>query len=377
MVLALGLIALGLPARANSLSGSDQDASHGPLSIRRVEAGHRGDGHRTKIDVFFDRAVRPGELEVGDFFGIELDGRGDRTGDAVILGAAGPRGWYPFQRGGMTSPEIQRIAANGFRVIVSPHSDWFSPDGGGYRFRLASYSESGPECSGGCWDFVPNRGWLIHDWTEPVIRRFLVPDIVLPQPEQTLIPLSWRLSDRGRSGQPVWTLWKRIMGDDNWMKVRSGVSATFNEMQLAAAEGDAFELKLTARDGVGNRARWKLRDTRVPVDDAAARYDATFSGLWEERPTEGAAFGSVHSSRTPLDTFSFSGSGTRFCISYLVADDFGIGRLILDTGEEHGFSQSTESDPGYACVESEGSAPRTATVSIDYGIVNIDGFWIE
>ncbi len=381
------LFAFRSPASADSGAWPDPRDGRGPLAIRKIDIGHvRWDD--TTVEVTFERRVDPARLGKKDFFLVDFDEDGDRKSEYWVYFVPGPRGnWRSFtyypRSGGIaygTHP-FKRTSPSSIEI-----KSWRSYEqyrSGGYLFRVASYSKGSASCSEGCWDAVPNSRWLVHDWTPPRLLRFNVPEFSLEPADPPSVPVTWRVVDKGFSGLAENTLWKRLAGSGDWVEVVSKRSSRVESTRVEAEQGQKIDLRVTARDGAGNRipstqvppARLQ---TVVPFDDSNTAHAATYVGIWEEQERSEAYLEGVHVSTTSLDSFRFLGEGTRYCVSYLPGDEFGRARFEV-AGERIDFDLSVRNPYGGRtwCVEHESRSERTAVLTVQSGVINVDAFWFE
>jgi hypothetical protein len=160
--------------------------------------------------------------------------------------------------------------------------------------------------------------------------------------------------------------------------VLSGSAQDLQSIRVPAVMGEMLELKLTAKDGAGNKIGSRILRTQVANDDAATTHSAEYFGLWEERAQPGAAFDGIHVSQTPLDTFSFTGTGEDFCISYQPGPEYGVAILTVDgIGRIIDMSEPDHLMGNRGCINSNGREATTAELTIESGVINVDSFWIQ
>jgi hypothetical protein len=376
MMLLLGTItSLPSPSRAAPFSFGDRDRAQGRLAIERI---------RVRIDegivmtVFLKQAIDPSELTRDEFFVVELQtNHRPRPEETIFFFARKGRWdhaiyyWRTKTFTYFTGNRIRQLSPRSIRLRFSSTSE---PSAGGYLYRLASVS-SGEGCGDKCWDAVPNRGWFVLDWTSPAIRRFDVTPLAQTAPEGGLqIPVTWRVTDRGLSGLKSHTLWMRTFGETEWKKVLTSRSEEALTHLLPVDEGQHLQFQITAKDNFGNNVTSEIRESFVPFDDTSPE-GTTYFGYWSEEDRPDSYGGSIHKSTTPLDTFSFSGEGTQFCLYYLTSPEFGTAEVEYN-GERHGTIRMDSGDR-FWCYPFADSAHRTITVTVASGVINIDGFWFE
>lgn len=378
LLLCLSLLASGTASQADEGPWPDRDRPTGPLAIRKIAIGHAG--YETTLDITFEKPVYPGRLGNGDFFVVDFDGRSGPKSDLWLYFVAGKAKWQVFDVKAMSLSRIKRISPTTFRIRIDHHASWYYYEPGGYRFRIASFSRTGPKCRSGCWDFVPQGSWLVHDWTKPEIPRFHTPYVWMEPGKEAAAPVRWRAIDRGYSGLLESALWTRTLGQEDWVKVASSKSTDLQTDTLQLSQGEVLDVTVTATDGARNQTRSPLLRTVSPFDEKNTALAATFLGLWEERPHPDAHYGGIHVSQTDLDSFSFTGVGSKFCIAFRTGAEFGRARLEVD-GHLSWAEMSRVVYPSianYHCADlRDAPKERTAVVSVSEGTINIDGFWVE
>lgn len=387
LFVALSLAALvPAPARADKGPWPDQGDGRGPLAIRKIEIGHVPTYERAStVTVVFERPVDPAQLGRRDFFVLDISGNRRAKSDIWIYFVGGGKKWFGYSydprsesigHGGFY---IKRSSPNSFKIVLPYIETRFERDHGGYRFRVASFSRTGAGCGSGCFDSVPDASWLIHDWTKPYVQYWQVPEFSLPTGHKPGASLRFRVTDQGFSGLAGWRVLARKAGAERWRKAHEGRSTSGVRRLVPIEQGHKVDLRLEARDGAGNRMRSEVVRTVVPYDDSNKTAEATFLGLWSEEQDDSAYLNGTHVSSSPLDTFRFTASARKYCISYRLGEDHGV--AYFDVGDE-----STEVDMSFgpigatgstSCLHLDSEEPRTAVVQVAEGTINIDGYWFE
>jgi hypothetical protein len=372
------LVASGLPAYADRGPWSDSRDGKGPLAIRKIEIGHRLDS--TRLEVTFERPVDPARLDERDFIVFDFDGNGDRKSEEWVYffpvrGRWRGVAYYPrTDQYELAYYDLDRTSRRSFRLVLPPYAHQSM---GGYLFRVASSSRTGPACSKVCLDYVPNADWLIHDWTFPEIQRFEVPAFSLATDDTPAFQATWQVRDDGFSRLRRRTLWKRMPGAKEWERIAQDRLRRVTSRAFPTEQGSKLQLRTTATDGAGNTMSSEILGTVVPFDDANDANEAVYLGMWEEVPAVDAYLGSAHVSSTPLDTFRFTGIGRRFCISYRVGEEFGSGLFEVDDRAVRVHMDLPNYLGRTECVEHPEAALRTAVLSVGEGIINVDAYWFE
>ena len=374
------LVATSLPAQADRGPWPDPRDARGPLSIRKIDIGHKRWGNTT-IEVTFERPVDPAHLDERDFIVFDFDSDGDHKSEEWVYyfpvrGRWRGVAYYPrLDDYELAYYDLNRTSRRSFKLVIPPYAH---QSRGGYYFRVATSSGTGSSCSKGCLDHVPNANWLIHDWTYPVIHDFQVLPFSLTTGNAPAFETRWHVTDHGFSGLHNRTLWKRAAGTEEWQRVTSNRQQRPTKDAFETEQGNKLELRVTGVDGAGNKTASEILETVVPFDDTNDSNEAVYLGAWEQLATDDAYLGSAHVSSTPLDTFRFSGTGRRYCITYRISDEFG--RAALETSEQGlVIDMSSPSYMRTGCIYHSESAPRTAVLSAyDPGaIINVDAYWVD
>lgn len=376
-----------VPAGADRGPWPDPGDGRGALAIRKIEIGHiKSWEHASTVTVVFERPVYPAELKRRDFIVLDLSGANDGKSDVWLYFWGGDKQWYTHSYNPRTKSVgyggfwIRRQSPRSFKIVLPYVDSYFDRDRGGYRFRLATVSRTGAGCASGCFDAVPNRSWLIHDWTRPWVERWRVPEFSMTPGEEPAVPVALRVTDSGFSGLAGWKVSKRVAGTDAWTQVLEGRSTLPQERLVPAQQGEKLQLRLEAGDGAGNEIKPRVRATVVPYDDANADAGATFLGLWEVQEREGAYLGDLHVSTSPLDSFRYTATARRYCVSYLVMEDGGHASFEVGNEQFGGLSMDHTyggGAHGTECMEFDTEETRTVIVEVEEGVINIDGYWYE
>jgi hypothetical protein len=383
-VLLMGAL-VASPASADSWKWRDKAGGKGPLSIAAVRAGHGSSG--PNLTITFDRRPEPAAMGAKDFVVVDVEADlGDKSERWIYL--VGVRGrlrtfsYYP-KSDSVVVDEMAFERSGRRSVVLFPLYDHEATYYGGHAFAVGSYSETGSGCGRGCWDVVPERGYLIHDYTGPDIVWFNTPN---PDPEfpfwyRSKMPVSWRVEDRGSSGIRRVMLMTSDVGTGEWRRAATERPdgfhrVTFHKIAVPAVEGSHVMFRLVAEDGARNVTTSPVSTTRIPYDQANESGPGTFMGLWSEEDYRGAQGGTVHTSNVPIDSLSIPGEGDTYCV---------ILRWVTASGSatlEAGDSSTEITQPSHVgdylwpyCVQAERVAEQTATLRIQSGRVSVDGYW--
>lgn len=378
---ALILVAQGSSAIADRGSWWDRrDRARGPLAISRIEIGHT-QFHST-LNIVFDSRVTPATFGRDDFVAIEISGGKRPRTDYIIFYGARQGRLFTF----IYDPQQRESASGGYwhrrpspRELKVVNAEIGLPmDAPGYRFRVSTFSEGGG-CTSGCWDAVPSRGWLLHDWTRPTVRAFELAEWSIPSGTRAFSSVKWAVYDRGLSGLRRRSLMMRETDSGEWTRVRSSSTAGTSLDDIGVTPGTRTRFRVTALDGVANLTRSHTLRTRVPLDDTSTEHQATYFGVWSQQESESAYLATLHVSQTPLATFSFAAEAKMYCVVYRVGDEWGQATFTVgdDSQRVDQTFQSTISTVVPSCIGFDSAEPRTATLKVDEGVVNVDGYYVE
>lgn len=370
--LALGLVAA--PATADSWTWRDRGGSPRNLSIKSVSAGHTRSG--PTVTITFDRPLRASQMGRKDFVVVDVDsdGRGKSEEWAYLVSVGGRLRRFAYNPHSEGMSEIDRSTFSfptprSVRLKITNYAPSYSQ-----IFAVGAYTETAPGCGGGCWDTVPNRGRLIHDWTPPLITA------VADLPTWTLgtdVRFTWQAVDYGLSGFRHSTLLMSEPGSGKWKTVQVRTAPGRYRLRIPVKQGAHLMLRPVAQDGAKNKTRGPVRRTRVPYDQSNPDGSATFTGAWAEEQQTSAWGGTVHTSTMPMDAFAFSAKAKASCFYGRWGPDpvratFEVGgeTMEFDTLAGGGFSDGRPKCITLATVEE-----RVATLTVHAGRLSVDWYW--
>lgn len=366
------------PVSADTWTWRDKGRNRGPLSIASVKIAHdQGYGGDVTLTIAFDEPLDPERMGRDDF--VVVDIQSDARGKSEF--------WVYFvaHRGRLRSfiyyPKSREVSSDGayFRRPTHRSIKMLSLDhyeqtgGGGLAFAVGAYSETGPGCSGGCWDVTPNRGYLIHDYRRPDLYYFSAPEGFWLEPQ---VPVRWRARDQGLSGLREARLETSQAGSGRWRTVATRPAGA-QRVSVATVEGAQMMFRLSARDGAANVTRSDLAITRIPYDQASETGPGSFTGAWLEQEDPDNLGGTVHTSTAPLDSLSFPGKGNLYCV-HLGWGPNEAARVRLQAGEEFADFEHGVVEDGYElpyCLTTTEVEERTATLTVFAGRVSVDWYW--
>lgn len=370
-VLLASLLVLGLvqaPATADSWRFPDKGSGGGPLSIAAIHGGHARSG--PTVTVVMDKPLNPGAMDVRDFVvvDVEADGKGRSEAWVYFFGVRGklrsylyyPKADYGYEDGiRFSRPDARTIK---FTIPGSWVED-------GVYFAAGAYSKTG--CAKPCWDAAPNGGYVIHDWTPPKNVVFSAPEWTFGGPAEVV----WRSTDTGFSRIRGTTLMAGVAGSGKWRRITTRRKPAKQTAKVPLKPGSHTMFQIVSEDGARNRSLSRVLTTRVPFDQTRDGGTA-YAGAWVESEVEGSFGGTVHTSTTPLDSFTFAGKGNSYCLVYDWETD--AGSATFDVG---GVTKQMTHDPNTPlpampdCFDFADVADRTATLTVTAGRLSLDGFW--
>jgi hypothetical protein len=364
------------PATADSWTFRDRSGGRGPLAIESVKAGHWPSG-MPYITVTFDRPLKASRMGPKDFVVVDYEGNGEPTSEGWIYVVA--------RRGRLTSFEHNPSTGETYGSIgfdrPNPRSLRVVPwnyNQGGIAVAAASYSKNrAAGCSRGCWDFAPNRGYLVHDWTAPVFESFVAPDPDDDFWHEPEIPITWRATDTGFSGlRRTSVLWREPRGEE-WRKLVTRSVGGFQEARVRAVEGAHMLIQGVAEDGAGNASASYSALLRIPWDDANASGPGMFTGVWTPEDDPEAMHESVSIGTGPAATLAFTGVGNQYCVamSWLGAQPVVARLQVGDQAQDLRRDADDRAARTTPCVTAPDVGEHTATLTILAGRAGVDGYW--
>lgn len=378
--LALAVAALGtmtVPAGARVSVTDPSDA--GPLDILKVRAKQANE-YEVSVEITLSQAISPADLRPPNLLVVDVDHSGDGRGDHWFY-IAPWRGRLvvhtrevPDDYTTCCNTSVRRISPRTlrFRYPLFTNYGWYD---GGHLFRVASYYE-GPACPRGCFDATPNRRWAINDFTPPTIASFKVPIAGHAEAKPGAV-LTYQIFDKGFSGIGKHDILKRSPGETLWTTLarRSGSGRLAYRLDLD--QGETAQLRLRVRDRSGHSTTSEMRAVTAPFDESQLGA-TTYFGLWESQTATEAYMGTLRVSQTALDTFSFTGSGTHYCVLHAAGPEFGTGTMSVDgVSVPLDMRAAVPMHRQKTCVNLPTSRERTVEVYPASGVINIDGFWVD
>ncbi|MFN2588187.1 MAG: hypothetical protein ABR613_08720 [Actinomycetota bacterium] len=375
-LLAASLLGFGLvqaPATADSWTWRDRGGPARTLSIRSVSAGHYGYG--PTVTITFDRPLRASQMGPKDFviLDVDSDGRGKSEEWTYLVSVRGRFRRFAYNPHSDSVSEIHRSSFSfptprSVRLEVTNYSPGHSQ-----AFAVGSFTKTAPGCGGGCWDVVPNRGRLIHDWTPPQIKAVTEPS---PWTFEPYVRFTWEALDYGLSGFKRSALLTSEPGSGRWKVVQVRTSPGRYRLRIPVEQGAHVMLRPVAQDGARNKTLGPVRRTRVPYDQGNRDAPGTFTGAWTEEETD-AYGGTIHRSTAPMDSFSFLATASVYCFHGWWGPD--PVRATFEAGGEtieiDTFPTGGQSDGYPKCITLPAVEERVATLTVQAGRLSLDWYW--
>lgn len=371
-------IALGLvpAAVADSFTWRDP-GGRGPLAISSVKIGHWPDSGMPRVTITFERPLKASLMGPRDFIVLDYEGTGKAPSEGWIYVVNRRGRLFSFEHNPSTGETYGSI---GFSR-PNPRSLDLVPwnyNAGGYAVAAASYSENAATgCGAGCWDFAPNRGYLVHDFTPPEFKRFDVPDPIDDFWYEPTIPVSWRAVDRGLSGLARTSVAWRDPHEGRWKTLVTRKGGGLQEAKVGAVEGAHMLIQGFAADGAGNTATYYPALLRVPWDDANASGPGTFTGAWT-RQDDPDSFRESFNVGTGPATLTFTETGNHYCVvmRWLELEPARV-RLQVQGGSTQDATHDAAAPGGRypLCVGTETAGEHMVTLLVLAGRVGVDGYW--
>jgi hypothetical protein len=249
-----------------------------------------------------------------------------------------------------------------------------------YRWRAFSVYQQRPNCGGSdaCVDAVPNRGTMLQDLTSPTVEWVTgqpSPALSTTMSLTTTIPVDFQAQDDRKVAS--WAI-RRTENTPllTWETVTTGTGEGSVHVDLAAEQGQRYNMKVFAKDAQGNTGETPTYlDFVVPFDDTNAIMQ--YSGTWSNTSDAGSLLGS-HA------TSSAVGSSVTFTVTH----GWNGGQVFVMGGPGNGTATFCEGATCEALSETAGtpavsyvgpsfysgtSGPATFTVTVTSGTFNVDG----
>lgn len=375
--LALCSIAAALgaaPASGNSITTRDAGRGKGPIRLAGLRTGHvRTDtGRLSTLTITFEQPIKPRQWGPLDFVvaAVDTDGKGKNErwyyvtsgqGRLYVSAYSPHNDWWYYDEA-----RLKRVSPRSIRLTMDRLFDFE-----GHYYAVGSYRKDGGTCRPYCWDSIPNRGYLVHDHMAPEFSHYGRPLWALGDS----VPVSWRVSDRGFSGVRRSTLFVTDLQERRWREAARVAGPKMNVREIPAApEGSSMLFRITAEDGNGNAVDTGTFATSVPYDQENETGTPLYAGLWFENEDPDAYGGTVRTSTTTADRFTFTGEGDEFCVLFRASE----GEMTFSLDGGGGTSDRTwgnfETHRHLVCRWAE-YGEHTAEVEVTSGRVSVDAYW--
>lgn len=372
------LLALGVVPAAVADSYTWRDpGGRGPLAISGVKVRHWPDSEAPRLTITFNQPLKASRMGPKDFIVLDYEGNGKRPSDGWIYVVSRRGRLFSFEYNPTTGETYGSI---GFHRPTPRSLDLvpWNYNVGGYAVSAVSYSENAAAgCAGGCWDFAPDRGYLVHDWTAPEFQRFEAPSPIDQFWHEPTIPVTWRATDMGLSGLARTSVVWREPEEAKWRRLVTRTGGGRHEERVKAIQGAHMLIQGEAEDGAGNIATSYPTLLRVPWDDANESGPGMFTGAWARQEDPDASRESFNLGTGPA-TLTFADTGSVYCVVVRSLDlEPARARLQVDGGSAQDVMHDA-GDPGGrfpVCVGTEEPGEHTATFVVLAGRLGVDGYW--
>jgi len=303
-VLAASLSALPLHAGADEFAVSDPDDIDpaGIVDLRRASMGHgRGTDVEATISAF--GRLTPGDLDpdeavIGFAFSTDQNFN-DVEKVAFVFGRGGQfRGVMATANGAFIDTfRVSHPNPKTFRLVF----DRRLVDASAFFWFAFADTEGEGRC---CFDAVPNRRWVIHDYRAPAINSVATDALSGRTVSNSQVPVSFNVQDSG-IGLAEWRVHSRPTGTETWSIADRGTRDGARTAAVPMTQGGVFDVCVAGVDLAGNVNAENLIRVKVPLDDVAP--ELTYGADWSTSGAQGTDFmGTRHTTTTAGATISFT-----------------------------------------------------------------------
>jgi hypothetical protein len=355
----------------------------GALDIRSAEVGHRGEYVEHTITTFDPWPLKLinanrsplNYLAVG--FNLKGDGNFDRY--LIFLHVEGRLRAFWVTAKGYILTRFPAARPNA-RSVSARVPSYLLENGGGYEWAaLTVLTRRGHRKI----DFAPNKVRVLHDLLAPKISLGTLYDISTFATASTTVPVDFTLSDHAESAGVDWSLQRRVLGTSVWQVADSGEGVGPQTAHLVGEDGANYALRLVARDRQDNTTTrtWGLS---FPIDDSSSLFGGAYTGSWSTTPIGDPFLGTLHSTSTPGDSFTYTFNVThRYTRMMWIGpgspNGGGTATITFDGYPPFGVDQSLGSPDRARIWEATDPAIGSHTITITNvsGTIAIDGLLIR
>lgn len=299
-----GVVALTpSPAAAHTFARLDRNDSRGRLDLKSVKVEHKKDDLVYTFTTY--ESWRANAYLRNSFFLIAIDHAQDGTPDRcafITYYSGGLKGLFTnCRKRSFGALKVSKPSGTRARLILPNESE-------SHQWLGATYWK-GEGCKTGCWDYTPNRSWLLHDLDAPHVS-WLTTNLETGNPSTALsltttVPIKFTATDPD-TGVASWTL-ETVVASNVWDTVDSGIGGGTIQRDVVLEEGRAYKLRVSATDlqgNVGSTGASNLLNIVVPYDDANTAM--SYSGGWAPAADPTYFFSTVRSTSTVGASVTFN-----------------------------------------------------------------------
>jgi hypothetical protein len=364
----------GDPALADT-SATDARDQVGPLDVLKIKIQNVPYSSRVNADITFRRPNTWRDFRAPNYLAVITDVEGDGKPEYVHFVIAWRKHlvgesyeWGDRDSRYCCSGIVRRLGPRRLRLKLDSYKGTFIPAPHSQKLAFVSYFQGRKRCSDGCFESVPERGWIMNDWSDP--RAHLQAPWLALEGGRPQATVHYKPKDVGLAGIAKYSLLVRPFGSRRWKVADEGERGGKFKKLFRLKPGGRISLQLRAVDQQGNRSRSHIQSIRAPQNETAGE----FVGLWRQRKRRGAYAGTDRVSGSPADEFTFSGLANTFCLYFTKGPEFGKATMDDGTGEHEVDMYSPEKKPySRYCLLRYEPENRTVTVKVKEGTINVDG----
>jgi hypothetical protein len=249
-------------------------------------------------------------------------------------------------------------------------------EGGGYSWAaLSVFHRSGHTHI----DWSPNRGTVLHDLRAPKLNVAFLHDLSTNSTAGLTFPVDFNVNDYAESAGIDWRLEGHLLDSTTWETLDSGSGVGAHTAHVVGEEGANYVIRVVARDGQGNTTMSPSWPLSFPLDDANPLFAGSYSGAWTTTSTGDPYLGTLHSSSTAGDSFTFTFTVTHPTgrVLWIGPGSGGTATLTWD-GFPSPVNQNFSGDRGWVWwLDNPPLGTHTVTITNFSGTIAIDAFLIR
>lgn len=302
-LIAATLIGPPLRAGADEFAVSDPDDIDpaGIVDLRSASMGHGRDTDIVATISTFGR-LSPGDLDPDQAvigFAFSTDQNFDDVEQVAFVFGRGSRFHGVMATANGTFLATFRVSHPNPKTVRLVFDRRLVDEGSYFWFAFADTEGEG-RC---CFDAVPNRRWVIHDYRAPAINSVTTDAVSGQTVSDSQVPVSFNVKDSG-IGLAEWRVHARPTGSEAWGIADRGTRDGARTAIVPMTQGGIFDVCVAGVDFAGNVNAENLIRVKVPLDDAAP--ELAYGAGWSTSGAQGTDFmGTRHVTTTVGATISF------------------------------------------------------------------------